>query len=83
MRVMLHGVRRIDMVDAKDGRSINGFSCFISYPSEGVQGYETAKQFISDDMASSCAWSPDVGKMLDIDFTPKGKVCRISTVHEK
>lgn len=82
MRVMLHGVRRIDMVD-DSGRQIKGFSCFISFPSEGVQGVETTKQFVSDDMCASCAWSPEIGKMLEIEYTPKGRVSRISTVHEK
>lgn len=82
MRCMLHGFRRIDMTD-ETGRQIRGFSCFISYPSDGVEGVETSKQFVSDSIATSSAWSPVVGKMLDIDFTPKGKVSCLSTVHEK
>lgn len=83
MQAMLHGVRRIDMTDRATGRPICGFSLFISYPSEGVQGLETAKQFISDDLASSCSWRPEVGKMVALDFTPKGRVCSVATVHEK
>lgn len=83
MRAMLHGVRRVDMTDEKSGRPIKGFSCFISYPSDGVQGEETTKQFVSDDLATSCAWSPAVGSMLSLDYTPKGKLCRISTVRDK
>lgn len=83
MQAMLHGVRRVDMTDQQTRREVHGFSLFISYPSEGVQGLETAKQFVSDDLAASCAWSPEVGKMVALDFTPKGKVCGISTVREK
>lgn len=83
MQAMLHGVRRVDMTDQQTGRQIKGFSCFISFTSEGVTGVETAKQFISDDLAASCAWSPEVGKLVMIDFTPKGKVSAISAVHEK
>lgn len=83
MNAMLHGVRRIDMTDQKDGRQIRGYSLFISFPAEGVQGLETSKQFISDDLAASCAWSPEVGKMLALDFTPKGRLCSVATVHEK
>lgn len=83
MQAMLHGVRRVDMTDQQTGRQIKGYSCFISFTSEGVVGVETAKQFVSDDLAASCAWSPDVGKLLNLDFTPKGKVSAISTVREK
>ena len=83
MQAMLHGVRRVDMTDRETGRQIKGFSCYISYPSEGVIGNETVKQFISDDLATANAWSPEVGKLLNLDFTPRGKVSSISTVREK
>lgn len=83
MQAMLHGYRRIDMTDRDTGRQINGFSCFISYTSEGVVGLEVAKQFISDDLASACSWKPEVGKMVSLDYTPKGRVSSISAVHEK
>lgn len=83
MQAMLHGVRRVDMSDSQTGRQVRGFTCFISYPSEGVQGEEVDRKFISDDIATSSAWSPEVGKPVMIDFTPKGKVSSISTVREK
>lgn len=83
MQAMLHGVRRVDMTDQQTGRQIKGYSCFISYASEGVIGCETAKQFISDDLAASCAWSPEVGKLLNLDFTPRGKIFSVVTVREK
>lgn len=83
MKAMLHGVRRIDMVGRDDGVPVKGFSLFISYPSEGVQGCETSKLFVSDAMVASSSWSPEVGKLVMIDFTPKGKISAISTVHEK
>lgn len=82
MRAYLHGVRRVDMRD-DSGRSVQGFTCFFSYPSEGVQGEEVDRKFISDDLATKCSWSPSVGKMIELDFTPKGKVCGIRTVNEK
>lgn len=83
MRAFLHGVRRIDMTDQQTGRQVRGFTCFISYPSEGVQGEEVDRKFISDDIVTSSAWSPEVGRPVMIDFTPKGKVSTISTVREK
>lgn len=83
MQAMLHGVRRVDSVDRDSGRPIKGFYCFISYPSEGVIGVEVAKQFVSDELAASSAWSPEVGKMISIDYTPRGRVSSISTVREK
>lgn len=83
MQAMLHGFRRIDMVGRDDGRPVKGYSCFISFPSEDVIGSETAKQFIPDALAASSGWSPEVGKMISIDFTPRGRVSSISTVREK
>lgn len=83
MKAMLHGVRRIDMRDRETGRPITGYSCFISFPSEGVIGEETAKQFVSDELAAASRWSPEVGNLVLIDFTPKGKVSSIQTVREK
>lgn len=83
MQAMLLGVRRVDMTDQKSGRPIKGFSCFIAFPSEGVEGEETSKVFVSDDFASLCAWSPEVGMPVNLDFTPKGKICRIETIRSK
>lgn len=81
MKAMLHGVRRVDMTDRETQRPIKGFSLFVSYPADGVQGEETAKLFVADDLCVACAFSPSVGKLLSIDFTPKGRVCGIS--HDK
>lgn len=83
MQAMLHGYRRVDMADSQTGAPINGFSCFISYPSEGVVGVETSKQWVSAQLASENKWHPEVGKLLNIDYTPKGRVSSISTVQEK
>lgn len=83
MQAMLHGFRRVDMTDRETGRVVQGYSCFISYPSDGVVGMETAKQWISDDMAQACKWRPEINCLLNLDFTPKGRVCGVSTVHEK
>lgn len=82
MKAMLRGYRRVDMVDDRS-RPIKGFSCFISYPSEGVVGEETTKQFISDELAQANSWAPDVGKEVMIDFTPRGRVSSIVTVRDK
>lgn len=83
MQAMLHGVRRVDMVTKEDNRRIAGFTCFVSYPSEGVTGLETDRKFVSDDLAAACAWHPEVGKMVNLDFTPRGRLSSISTVREK
>lgn len=83
MHAMLHGYRRVDMTDQATGRQIVGYSCFISFTSEGVVGVETAKQFVSDDLAKACSWRPEINKLLALDYTPKGRVSSIATVHEK
>lgn len=82
MKAMLHGIRYVDMVDEATRRPIRGYSCFIGYPTEGVDGEECTKLFVSQDMADRCCWSPMVGMSVIIDFTPRGKVCGISTVEK-
>ena len=82
MQAYLYGVRRVDMT-AQDGSKVNGFSCFIGYPADGVQGDEVSKVFISDALAQRNAWSPAVGKLVSVEFTPKGKISSIKTVQEK
>lgn len=82
MQAMLHGYRCVDMQD-KDGRVIKGFSCFISYPSNGVEGEECSKVFVSQELANTCTWSPTVGKLVNVEFTPKGRISSIATVREK
>lgn len=81
MRAMLYGVRRIDM-QAADGRQIRGYSLYIGYPVDGVHGVETSKQFVSDDLCEMCSWKPEVDMILNLDFTPKGKITSIATVRE-
>lgn len=82
MRAFLHGIRRVDMKSER-GDPVSGFSIFFSYPSPGVTGEETDRRFIFDEVATDSAWHPEVGKQINIDFSPKGKVLAISTVHEK
>lgn len=82
MQAYLHGVRRVDMTDA-NGKQVQGFSCFIGYPADGVEGDEVSKVFVSDTMAQRCAWHPMVGSLVNVDFTPKGRLSAISTVKEK
>lgn len=83
MKAMLHGYRRVDMTDRDTGRVVQGYSCYISYPSDGIVGVETAKQWISDDMARACNWAPEVNCYIDLDFTPRGRVCGVVTVKDK
>ena len=71
MQAYLYGVRRIDMKDDNGGQ-INGYSCFIGYPADGVIGDEVSKVFVSDSMVKKCTWSPEVGKLVNVEFTPKG-----------
>lgn len=82
MQAYLYGSRRVDMVDGNGG-AIKGFSCFIGYPADGVEGDEVSKVFVSDSMAGKCGWHPMVGSLVNVDFTPKGRLSSISTVKEK
>ncbi|MCI8400095.1 MAG: hypothetical protein HFF90_11985 [Oscillibacter sp.] len=79
MKAMLYGFRRMDFVN-DDGDRVCGYSCYIGYASDGVIGQETAKQWVSSQMAKSCQWEPKVGAQLEIDFTPRGRVCAVANV---
>lgn len=57
MQAYLYGVRRIDMKDDNGGQ-INGYSCFIGYPADGVIGDEVSKVFVSDSMVKHIAIIP-------------------------
>ena len=80
MKATLHGVRRVDMTDRETHRQICGYSLFLSYPAEGVQGEEVSRQFISDEFCASLQVSPPafVGKPVIVDFTPRGKLVSLS-----
>lgn len=82
MQAHLYGVRRVDMTDDQ-GRKVQGYSCFIGYPAAGVEGYEVSKVFISDAMANQSSWYPRVSSLVNVEFTPKGRLSSISTVKEK
>ena len=73
MRAMLHGYRRVDMEDEKTGRPISGFSCFVGYPVDGVEGQEVTKVFVSDNICKASGFSPRLGE-VELDTTPKGKL---------
>ena len=47
---------------------------------EGVVGEEMSKQFLSDEWCSAASVSPPslVGKKVNIDFTPRGRVSSIT-----
>lgn len=83
MRAMLLGVRRVDMTDRQTGELIKGYTCHISYPSQGVQGEEVDRRFVSDSLANFCEFVPVVGQMVNIDFTPRGKVSMIAMCNDK
>ena len=72
MRAMLHGYRRVDMVDDQS-REIKGFSCFVGYPVDGVEGQEVTKVFVSDHICKASGFSPRLGE-VELDTTPKGKL---------
>lgn len=81
MRAMLHGFRRVDMRNEND-QPIKGFSCFIGYSADGVEGQEVTKMFVSDSLCSSCGFSPRLGH-VDLDVTPKGKLSSIRMIDAK
>ena len=82
MQAYVYGFRRVDMADQQGGQ-IKGFSIFLGYTSPGVEGSEVSKVFVSDKLASDCGFSPMAGKMVNVDFTPKGRLASIAFVRDK
>lgn len=80
MKATFLGCRRVDMTDSSTQRRISGYSCFLAYPSQGVQGEEASKQFLSDEFCASSQVNPPslVGKKVSVDFTPRGKISSIA-----
>lgn len=81
MRAMLHGFRRVDM-ENENGQPIRGFSMFVGYPVDGVEGQEVTKIFISDNVCHSCGFSPRLGE-VELDTTPKGKLTAARMINAK
>lgn len=82
MRVMVHGVRRVDMTDDR-GRNVRGYSLYCGYPADGVQGQEVTKLFVSDELANTCKFYPTAGVEAVIEFTPRGKISTIMVPNAK
>ena len=82
MQAYVYGFRRVDMED-QNGGQIKGFSTFLGYVSPGVEGYEVSKVFVSDKLARDCGWSPMAGKVVNVEFTPKGRLASITPVRDK
>lgn len=80
MKATLIGVRRVDFTDQQSNRKISGYSLYLTYAAEGVQGVEATKQFVSDEFCASLQVSPPalVGKSLNVDFNTRGKLAAIS-----
>lgn len=81
MRAMLHGFRRVDM-ENENGQPIKGFSCFVGYPVDGVEGQEVTKVFISDNICRASGFSPRLGE-VELDTTPKGKLTAVRMISAK
>lgn len=81
MRAMLHGFRRVDM-ESDNGQPIKGFSCFVGYPVDGVEGQEVTKVFISDNICRASGFSPRLGE-VELDTTPKGKLTSVRMISAK
>lgn len=81
MRGKMLGFRRVDMMDDRN-RPIVGHSCFVGYPSRGVEGMETTKVFVSDELAAFYKFVPLVNGEVDLQFDPRGRLAGISNVNK-
>ncbi len=74
MRIMLRGSRPLDFT-SDNGDKVQGVRLFVSFPSDGVAGEETAAFFVRAGMPLP---KLEVGKPYNAEFSNKGKLIGIS-----
>ena len=83
-KVFFEGFREIDFV-GNDGKRLKGIKLFFAYPSDGVIGFMTDSQFLSDSLCQQTGITastlvPFVSEEVNLETNLKGKIVGISLV---
>lgn len=76
MRVTVFGLRAVNFT-ATDGRAIAGTTMYIGYETDGVEGLQTEKIFVSAEKMPKKAIAP--GQDVEVVFNMRGKVEAVVT----
>ena len=72
MRIL--GIRDVNFIDEKTGRSVIGVSIYVAYSRAGVTGEETAKFFLSPDKVAAISNLLYPGSEVVVYFNRHGKI---------
>lgn len=81
-KVKILGMRWVDM-DVDNGRKVLGWTLYISFPADNVQGVQTGKCFVSDVRWNNLTYQPAVGDDVLLVYNRTGKVADILTAPAK
>lgn len=81
-KVKVLGLRWVDM-DAEGGRKIVGYSVYICFPADNVDGLQTGKCFVSSDRWTALTYVPRVNDEVILIYNRSGKVADIQAVPHK
>lgn len=81
-KLKIMGIRWVDM-KTDDNRNITGYSLYVAFPAENVEGLQTAKLFVSASLWSALSHRPVVNEEVIVFYNRSGKVADIHAVKEK
>lgn len=81
-KVKVLGIRWVDM-DAEGGRKITGYSLYICFPADNVEGLQTGKCFVPANRWGSLTYVPRVNCDVILVYNRSGKVADIQAVPHK
>lgn len=81
-KVKVLGVRWVDM-DAEGGRKITGYSLYICFPADNVEGLQTGKCFVAANRWNGLTYQPRVNDEVILVYNRSGKVSDIQAVPHK
>lgn len=81
-KVKVLGLRWVDM-DAEGGRKITGYSIYICFPADNVEGVQTGKVFVAANRWNDLSYQPRVNDEVLFIYNRSGKVADIQSAPHK
>lgn len=81
-KVKILGIRWVDM-DAEGGRKITGYSIYICFPNDNVEGLQTGKCFVPASRWNELTYTPRCNDEVILVYNRTGKVADIQAVPNK
>lgn len=81
-KVKVLGIRWVDM-DTQDNRKITGWSLYIAFPADNVEGLQTSKVFVAASRWEQLTYRPTVNDEVILVYNRSGKVSDVQAVPHK